>query len=164
MHGIVSKAAGKMKGVRARLDGLVGVFKTLVEQHAEISVSLKKLQAHPEKRAQMWPGIRRHLVSHENAEVTEVFTVLRAHRETAEIADHHDDQAGELGQMIDDLDHADRNNWPALFDELVETVIDHAAEEENEIFPKAQRVIGDQMAKRLDAKFLAVQKRFASAH
>jgi len=45
-----------------------------------------------------------------------------------------------------------------LFERLADTVTRHAREEETDIFPQAQRVIGKDRAKELDPKFLATQK------
>lgn len=62
--------------------------------------------------------------------------------------------------MIHDLDQVVivSDTWGNLFDRLADTVARHAQEEEQEIFPKAQLVLGKDRAKDLDAKFLATQK------
>ncbi|TMQ13574.1 MAG: hypothetical protein E6J90_28220 [Deltaproteobacteria bacterium] len=73
---MISKGAGKVKGVKARLDGLVGVFKTLAEQHGEVKVLLKRLQDKPEKKPELWPEIRRELLSHERGELRVVYRKL----------------------------------------------------------------------------------------
>ena len=87
---MISKGAGKVKGVKARLEGLVGVFNTLAEQHTEMKVLLRRLQAAPDRRSELWPEIRRELLSHERAEVREVFSMLRDRAETRAFAEHHD--------------------------------------------------------------------------
>lgn len=76
MDSMISKGAGMVKAVKARLEGLVGVFKTLAEQHGEVAALLKRLQHSPDKRSELWPEIRRELLSHERAELREVY----AHR------------------------------------------------------------------------------------
>lgn len=163
MHPVESTTAGKVKPVKARVEGLVGVFETLAEQHAEVKALLRKLQDNPEMRAELWPDIRRELLSHEKAELREVYSVLRMHAPTAELADHHDEEAGEMETLVDEIENADPETWQMLFDDLVDSVSFHAAEEEREIFPKAQRVIGDAAAKQLDAMFLAAKQQIASA-
>ena len=161
-HSIIAKGVGKTRGITARLEGLVGVFRTLAEQHAEVKVLLKKLQDNPDMRAELWPDIRSELLSHEKGELDEVYSVLRMHAATAELADHHDEEAGEMQGLIDEIDSADSETWQMLFDELVDTVSFHATEEEKEIFPKAQKTIGDKVAKELDARFLAAKKQIAN--
>jgi hemerythrin-like domain-containing protein len=145
MDSILSKGAGMMKGVKARLDGLHGVFRTLAEQHGEVSAMLKRLQDKPEKRAELWPEIRRELMSHERAEMREIYPVLRQHPQTRALAEHHDQEAAELERLIERID-AQTVDWRTLYDELVDAVVHHANEDENEIFPKAQEAIGERAA------------------
>ncbi|TMQ13575.1 MAG: hypothetical protein E6J90_28225 [Deltaproteobacteria bacterium] len=68
-----------------------------------------------------------------------------------------------MENLIEKLDLAQALDWRALYDQLVDTVIHHAEEEEKEIFPKALDAIGDQTAKDLDERFLAAKQHAASA-
>jgi hemerythrin superfamily protein len=162
LDSMLSKGAGVMKGVKARLDGLHGVFKTLAEQHGEVSAMLKRLQDRPEKKAELWPEIRRELISHERAEMREIYPVLRQHAQTRALAEHHDQEAAELERLIERLD-VETGDWQALFAQLVDAVVNHANEEENQIFPKAQDAIGDRTTKDLEARFLAAKKQIAAS-
>jgi hemerythrin superfamily protein len=162
LDSMMSKGAGKVKGVKARLEGLVGVFSTLAEQHAEVKVLLKRLQAAPDRRGELWPEIRRDLLAHERAEIREVYPALRGHTETMALAEHHDEEAAEIEDLIMDIDEGERD-WQALFDELVRVVQRHATEEEKEIFPTVQKVIGDAVARQLDARFRAVHRQIVTA-
>jgi hemerythrin superfamily protein len=162
LDSMLSKGAGVLKGVKARLDGLHGVFKTLAEQHGEVSAMMKRLKDHPEKRAELWPEIRRNLISHERAEMREIYPVLRQHDQTRVLADHHDQEAAELERLIERLD-SETGNWQALFAQLVDTVVHHATEEETQIFPRAQDAIGDRVTRDLEARFLATQKQIATS-
>src|SRR5262249_48663483 len=92
MDSMLSKGGGMMKGVKARLEGLTGVFRTLAEQHGEVAAMLKRLQSKPEKKAELWPEIRRELLSHERGEIREVYPVLRQHVQTRALAEHHDQE------------------------------------------------------------------------
>jgi hemerythrin superfamily protein len=158
---MLSKGAGMMKGVKARLDGLVGVFQTLAEQHGEVSAMLKRLQSKPEKRIELWSDIRRELLSHERAEMREVYPVLRQRVETRALAEHHDQEAAELERLIERIDTAAGDAWRTLYDQLVDAVHHHANEEEAEIFPKAQQAIGEQAARDLESRFLLAKKQAA---
>ena len=158
MDSMLSKGAGVMKGVKARLEGLTGVFKTLAEQHGEVTAMLKRLQSKPEKKAELWPEIRRALLSHERGEVRELYPVLRQHVQTRALAEHHDQEAAEMERLIERIDTATADDWRPLFDQLVDVVIHHANQEEHDIFPKAQEAIGDKATKDLEPRFLAAQK------
>jgi len=158
MDSMLSKGAGMMKGVKARLEGLTGVFKTLAEQHGEVTAMLKRLQSKPEKKHELWPEIRREILSHERGEMREVYPVLRQHVQTRSLAEQHDQDAAEMERLIERIDVAVADEWRPLYDQLVEAVIRHTNMEENDIFPKAQEAIGDKAAKELEPRFLAAQK------
>jgi len=155
-----SKAMGAAKSVKARLEGLVGVFRLLSQQHGEASALIKSAKAAPARRAELWPKIRADLMSHEQAELSDLYPVLREYPAMLEIADHHDAEAAELSALIGRIHLLDpmSETWGQLFDELAGKVQHHVAEEENEIFPKAQEAMGEARARELEPKLLATQK------
>jgi hemerythrin superfamily protein len=81
------------------------------------------------------------------------------------LADQHDTEAKELEQLIHRLDVLEISSdaWGRLFEQLANTVMAHATEEETEVFPLAQSVLGEARARHLDAKFLATKKRLAQS-
>ena len=159
----VSKGMGMAKGAKATVMGLTGVFKTLAEQHGEVTALLMRagVSNDPEKRAELWAKIRVELLSHEGAETTVVYTELRRHAETLALAEHHDDEVDELEALIARVDAADTRSdaWKKAFTKLADTVRHHAKEEENEMFPKAQKVIGRERAHDLDEQLTPVKNR-----
>lgn len=161
MDSMLSHGLGKMKRAKARLTGLVGVFRTLAEQHGEITVLLERAKSSDDRFAELWPTIRRELLSHERAEVQELYPLLRAHPEVRGLADHHDTEAAELEQMIANVQELaiGSTGRRELYKQLVDTVLHHAREEEHEIFPKAQEVIGKNMAEALEPQFLQCKHR-----
>jgi len=161
---MLSHGMGKVKAVKARLSGLVGVFKTLAEQHGEVTALLERAKTSDEKFTKLWPTNRRELLSHEKAEMREVYPVLRARDATRQLAEHHDAEAAKLEQLIANVDELAVAS-PArreLFQQLIDTVIEHAHEEETDIFPKAQEAIGKSQAEDLNAKFLGAKRQIAA--
>jgi hemerythrin superfamily protein len=165
MDSIISKGTGAVKAVEARMHGLVGVFKVLSEQHGEAGALLRRVKRDPERRAELWPTIRQELVSHERAELREVYPVLAEHARLRALADRHEAEAGQLSALIDRIHATEMSSptWGPLFDQLVDQVMLHVKEEESEIFPKAQEVIGAARAKELEPLFLAAKKQIAMA-
>jgi len=162
---ILSTGAGKVKAFRARLSGLTGVWRTLAEQHGEVAMLMERAKVSDEKFTALWPTIKRELLSHEKAEVREVFPTLRTNPKTRPMADHHDAEANQLEYLIRTIDElaigaAARKE---AYQKLVETVLHHAKEEESEIFPAAQKAFGDEVATRLDKAFRATKRRVAEA-
>ena len=165
MDTILSTGAGVVRRFKARLAGLTGVWRTLAEQHGEVMVLMERAKASDEKFTTLWPTIKRELVSHEKAEVREVFPTLRTSPVTRSFADHHDAEANQLEYLMKKIDELaiGAQERRDTFQTLSDTVAHHAKEEETEIFPKAQEAFGKEVAERLDAKFKAAKKRVAEA-
>jgi hemerythrin superfamily protein len=159
MDHMVAKGMGKVKAAKARISGLVGVFKLLAEQHGQVAALLQRAKTSEDKFTQLWPTIRRELLSHEIAEIREVYPVLRMHADLSDVADHHDREAAEIEQLIGWIQEMaigspERHD---AYERLVEAVLEHAREEENTIFPRVQQAIGKPAAEALLPKFLATR-------
>jgi len=153
---------GRRKGARGRANRLAGVFERLAEQHGEIVALMKAFQKNPEDE-DLWDELREELLSHERAELREVFPVLRQYEELAEMADDHDDDAAEIEDLvlrIDELD--DTDEIAALFGELVDALLHHTDDEEQRVFPKALEVLGEDEAQELEERYLETQREIAS--
>ncbi len=158
---MISKGAGLAHEVKARLAGLVGVFEALAEQHGEAGALLVRAQADVDKRAELWPTIRASLRAHEKGELAEVYPVFREYPELVALADQHEKEASELSITIDQMDAMEPAGaqFGALLDRLVTLVEAHVVEEEQQIFPKGQAVMGDARAKELAPRFAATAKK-----
>ncbi|MBV8759889.1 MAG: hemerythrin domain-containing protein [Deltaproteobacteria bacterium] len=141
-----------MKGA---IKGLGGVFRTLMEQHGQASGLLHRIKSSDDvaKRAELWETVRAQLLAHERSEMEVIYRELHYDPRTRAIAEHHDQEAGELEALIRELDALPVGDvqWAETFDTLVERVQHHVSEEEGEIFPKAQDVLGKDRVKSLDA-------------
>ncbi len=88
--------------------------------------------------------------------------MLREYPELVALADLHDAQASQLTSAVDAVGLLGEQPPPAQLLPLLRNVtrlLDaHVVEEERDIFPHAQQVIGDERAKELDAKFIATSK------
>ena len=158
MDTFIAKTKGAAHGVRARIDGLHGVFATLAKQHGEAGAMLDQVVADPTKRQVMWPTIRTTLLSHERAELQELIPVLRSLPETRAFAESHDADAKQLEQMIDRLDALPikSTEWGELFEQLTTTVKTHALQfEEKQVFPVAQDALGETRSNEIDEKLTA---------
>lgn len=167
MDTLVSKTKGVAKGVKARIDGLHGVFATLAKQHGEAASLLDAVVSDKSKREDLWPTIRETLLAHEKSEMQELYPVLRSLPETTRLAERHDAEAKEMETMIERLDamNIQSAEWGVLFERLADTVKYHAVqEEEKRIFPVAQDAIGETRAKEIDEKFQATFEKLMKLH
>jgi hemerythrin superfamily protein len=166
MDEMMAHGMGKAHGMRARLDGLLGVFKVLAEQHGEAGALLKKIRGDAAKRTELWPKLRAALTAHEQAELRAVYPALREYAELAPLADQHEGEAGELSAMIERIDATNIKSpqWGSLFDQLADMVLAHVDEEEGSIFPQAIAIMGDARAKELAPKFQAAHAQLMTKH
>jgi len=152
-----SKLMGVAKDIKATFKGLTGVFKHLMEEHGKVGALLKRVNSSSEEsvRAELYPTIRKELLAHEKGEVMAVYPALAQFAETRHIAAQHAREAKELQSAIaavDALAFSDAS-WGPTFERLVMLVETHVEQEEDEFFPKAQEVIGEDEAKALLPRF-----------
>lgn len=156
-----SEIAGAVKGAKASIKNLSGVFKVLLREHGEVSALLIRVKktSDPEVRAQLFPEIREKLLSHEKGELAVVYPVLRRHEELARYAEMHESDAGNLERRIGRLSLIayDDDRWGPSFEELVHLVKHHVGEEENTYFPQANRILGREVAEQMESRYEAAK-------
>ena len=166
IENFAAKTAGKAAGLRARAQGLIGVFNVLAQQH-EQAASLLTRAKHaddPAKRRDLWSQVRRELICHERAELSTVYPVIEENPTSAQIARAHADSARELEAAIANVDALgyDSGSWQSSLQSLIQLVQQHADQEEKEFFPRAQDTIGKEAAHALERPFLAAQQQCLS--
>lgn len=148
-----SAAMGAIKDVKATFKGLTGVFKHLMEEHGKVSalIGRVKMSDDADVRARLYPTIRGELLAHESGELRVVYPAMAQYPEVSAIADEHAVDAGELERQIAEVDRFSFSDpaWGPAFDRLAELVQKHVAQEEGDYFPKAQKAMGDNLAKDL---------------
>jgi hemerythrin superfamily protein len=148
-----SAAMGAIKDVKATVKGLTGVFKHLMEEHGKVSalITRVKMSSDGDVRARLYPTIRSELLRHETGELKAVYPAMAEYPEVSGIAQEHAREAGELQRHIAEVDKYNYGDsgWGAAFERLAELVQEHVAKEEGDYFPKAQRVMGEDLAKQL---------------
>ncbi len=162
----MAKGAGKVAAVEARAKGLKGVFTKLAEQHREAATLLSRAESTNDinKRRDLWTEIKRQLISHERAELAEIYPVLAGYDATREIARLHDAEAATLESTIRQLDAMTLETpaWKTTLERLIALVKQHVAQEETDFFPRAQQTIGDEATRQLEDVYLQAQKRAMS--
>lgn len=165
MEEIASKGMGKIKATKARVKGLKGVFRQLAEEHGEVSALLQRVSASsdPAVRKRLFPKIRTELLSHERAERSELYPLLEKHAETRDIVKDHNREADQMETLLDELEAQsfDSAQWGNTFERLVDVVKHHTSEEEDNYFPKAQKIFGEQRTESLKKDYLKAKQSVA---
>ena len=158
-----AKVAGKTANVQARFKGLKGVFAKLAEQHHEAGALLASAEGAEDftKRSDLWRVIRKELMSHEQAELQEIYPVIEGYAQTRDLALRHAGHASELETLIQQVDSTavQSDEWLPALRRLIAKVKEHVEKEENDFFPRAQETLGDDRVKKLEEPFLSAQER-----
>jgi len=157
---VTSMVMGKAKVAKAAIEGLSGVFTTLMEEHGQVSALLAHVKRDPDSavRRELWPKIRAVLLSHERGELLVLYPAYRTHPELAHIAVAHEVQADLLMSLVEEIhaiDFADPR-WGERFEVLVQLVHKHVRDEEVDFFREGNRVFGSQN-KVLDEQYKRVK-------
>jgi hypothetical protein len=159
---VKAKVAGMAGAVEARMKGLKGVFGTLAEQHHEVSSLLSTAEDTEDytKRAELWTDIRRELISHEQAELMQVYPVVAEYEIAKDISLRHNEEAAELEAAVREVDGIgfQSDAWLPALQRLIARVEAHVELEEEEFFPRAQDAMGEEAARELEAPFLRAKK------
>jgi hypothetical protein len=159
---IEAKTIGTAKAIQAGFNGLRGVFLHLAEEHGEVGALMKRVSksADPQVRRDHYPHIRTELQSHERGELATVYTMLGNYLATRDLAAAHklgSQQMEEAIASLDMLDYAEPA-WGPAFEHLYSLVQQHVAEEENDFFPQAQKILGEGETKALLDRYEVAKK------
>jgi hemerythrin superfamily protein len=141
---------------------LAGVFETLAEQHRQLLELLREAgsSAAAAQRRERWAEARRRLLSHERAESQVVYAALQRNESASRVLQQHAGQVTELERAVGALDSTDwgSEHWISRLRDVLALVDDHVRDEEQDFFPRAQRLLGEDAARALDEPFERAQR------
>lgn len=159
---LVGKLAGQLKGFAKRLEGYKGIFRRLSEEHAEVNVLLRRVRATrvAEVRRELFPKIRREVLSHARAEEQEFYLAFERFNDTRALVEQARTAHRRIEVLIDRLAVGDPEQpaWVDTFDTLARAIDDHVQEEEEDLFPKARQLIGDAEMAAMEERYQATKK------
>jgi hemerythrin superfamily protein len=141
---------------------LAGVFQTLAEQHRRLLELLRDAGSidSAAQRRERWAEARRRLLSHERAESQVVYAALQGNESATPVLQQHAGQVTELERAVAELDAIDggSDDWIGRLRDVMALVDDHVRDEEQNFFPRAQRLLGEDAARALDHPFDSAQR------
>lgn len=162
---IAAKLAGATRGAEAALRGRRGIFRELDREHAELTTTMRRIArtADPDMKRELFEEVQRELLAHGKGEEREFYPLLRTHEEACELVEEALDDHRAIETMLERLRAMDvrSDEWVGLFDELVNEVEEHVAQERNEIFPLAEQLIDEELSKKLVERYLNSKKQVA---
>ena len=152
-----AKTAGAVRAVKSRFKGLVGVFTTLAKEHGEVKHLLKRAMntSDTDKQRELWPMLRAELLSHERAELIEVYPAMDTHPELTAMVARHRKEARDFEIALDGVDTASygTNDWTRALGTLEAIVTEHARVEEEDFFPRASAAMEKQVIEALARRY-----------
>ena len=153
---MAGKAVGVAKAATATLAGYRGIFRTLKREHGEVSVMLMRLtDKDGEARSRLFPVLARELLTHARAEDSEFYAVLAEHEPTRALVVRLEAEHERIEQLLLELAEMPPTApaWSELVRELQRAVQEHVDVEENQVFPRARRVLSPEQIEEIDRRY-----------
>jgi hemerythrin-like domain-containing protein len=133
-------------------------FTLLMNDHKEASNLFQQLEAtstqDTTQRMQLFAQLKQALDIHAQLEETMLYPTLKEAAETREITLEAYDEHQEMKDLLAEMSGLDpaEDDWTDTLAELKDAVEHHVEEEENEMFPQAREVLGQQQLDDLGAR------------
>jgi hypothetical protein len=141
---------------------LAGVFQTLAEQHRHLLELLRDAGSidSAAQRRERWAEARRRLLSHERAEAQVLGAALRGNESARPVLEQHAGQVTELEGVIAEVEATEGGSdmWISRLRDVLAVLDDHVRDEEQDFFPRAQRLLGEDEARALEEPFASAQR------
>lgn len=130
----------------------MNLFEILHRDHDKVAELFGKLEnlfgTEEARREHLFQTLLRELDIHSRAEEKFFYSRLKGEEETRELVLESLDDHKDLKKALDDLDAMDKGTeeWAVRLKACRAIVQDHVAQEENELFPRARRLLGEDEA------------------
>ncbi len=138
--------------------GMTTIFETLEQDHRELERLMDEIgqtQGDTAERKQLFETFGALLEAHSHAEERAFYSEVLADAETREKTAHGTKEHCEAADALEKLREADpsHGSWLQSFKSLREDVEHHIREEENELFPKARKVLSPSESETIGTRF-----------
>lgn len=138
-------------------------FKLLKEDHKRVAKLFKEIEAAGERaiktKQNLFEQLRTELTQHMELEETEVYPVLEEHDKTKDMALEGVEEHAVCKRLIEEIggEEAGSEVWDAKIKVLKENVEHHVDEEEEEMFPDAEKALPKEVLEALGAAIEAAK-------
>lgn len=134
------------------------IYQRLEKDHDTQRALFKKLMdtsGDTEERKDLWRKLKVELEAHASAEEQTFYAALMEKPDGSDKARHSIAEHKEGADLVDEVDNADMDSpaWKQHFKKLKDAMVHHVDEEEEDVFPKARKLIDPGRATELARKF-----------
>jgi len=130
----------------------------LKHDHREVSKLFAQIKKSDggEKQEKLFKNLKQELELHTKLEETHLYPVLMKHEQTKDLAKHAREEHGEVKKLLKQMSalSVGDDEWADLCQQLQSGVEDHVEEEENEMFPAAEKALDktqiDEIGKKIE--------------
>lgn len=136
------------------------IFSILKAEHDEVKALLKKAEDTTERaeqtRKELFEKIYEALMLHAKAEQRSLYDRLHEEREFHDLLLEAEEEHHVVERSLNEIEgtHADDEHWKAKVTVLREVLEHHIKEEEEEMFPKAKKLLSAEEQKQLGEQFM----------
>jgi hemerythrin superfamily protein len=148
----------------------MNVLEVLKDDHATVerlfSTILSTSSADRARREELFHALKEAIIKHAHAEEKVFYPPLRDKQQAHDIVEHGLDEHHTVETLLQRMDGipADSDDWVDTLESIHEKIKDHVEEEESEIFPKAEQLLGDQELDRMTDSFLKTKEQEGPIH
>lgn len=142
----------------------MNAFELLKQDHEKVSGIFEKLEPTTERgvktREELFTRLKQELDVHSKIEESILYPVLKEAQETEDITLEAYEEHGVVKQLLAELEEMpkDDESWGAKLKVLQENVEHHVEEEEDEMFPKARKVLSAEQIEELGTRMEAAKQ------
>lgn len=148
----------------------MNVLEVLKDDHATVerlfTNTLSTSSADRARREKLFHALKEAIIKHAHAEEKVFYPPLRDKPQAHDIIEHGLDEHHTVERLLQKMDGipADSDDWVDTLESIHEKIKDHVEEEESEIFPKAEQLLGDQELDRMTDNFLKTKGQEGPIH
>jgi hemerythrin superfamily protein len=133
----------------------------LKKDHRKVDDLFTQIESEGSDRKQIFGQIYNELTMHSQAEETFFYPELELSSETSGDVQHSYKEHQQVKDMLEELAASDPNAavWMTKLNELKESVLHHVEEEEGELFPKSEQVLGQAKLEEIGRKIEQLKKK-----
>lgn len=138
----------------------MNVLEVLKDDHATVERLFSTIEATPSsdraRREELFHALKQAILQHAHAEEKVFYPPLLDKRPAHDMIEHGMDEHHSVEKLLQKMDGipADSDDWLDTLENIHAKIKDHVEEEEGDIFPKAQQLLGDQILDEMAPRFL----------
>lgn len=139
----------------------MNAIELLTQDHRKVDELFEQMESGEGEKADIFNKIYQELSLHAEAEETFFYPELELSQETSGEVRHSYHEHQEIKDLLAELAARDTNDdaWMIRFEELKKSVQHHVKEEEGELFPDAQQVLGESKLEDIGSKIEDLKKK-----